>query len=213
MKRSAAALLVDLGVAIVGAGVALALYWSVGLTFTPWANYISDLSIGPGGSSIVFIVMMVLMAVASGWFFVDSAGSLKRKFGSAAAVNIGRLFGLIHVAAVIFMVFFPLDPGRPTVFTTHIVAGIVLFACMAVFLVAYAVVFSKGSRLYQIAAYCAAASAVLCLAFAVLLTLTELFGTLPRHAFIYLLEWGAFGMYLLWLLLGGLALRGDAVKS
>ena len=111
-KTMGTALLAAFGIGAVGLGLALALNWLAGMSFSPWTNYISDLSVGAGGSSIVFIAMMVLLAVLTCWFFVGSAAALKMTYGSPGAVNVARVFGILGSIDIVVMVFFPLDPAR-----------------------------------------------------------------------------------------------------
>jgi hypothetical protein len=204
LRRSGIALLVDFAAAAVGGTVALSLHWGAGGAFSPWANYISDLSVGQGGSNIVFIVVMVLMALTSGWFFVDSAGSLKRLFGMSWAVNAGMISGIVHSIAAIVMVFFPLDLDRPGVYQVHLICAVLLFLGVAVYTFAYGTVVRRGSATLNLAAVFAGVASVLALLFTLLLILTPLTATLSPHPVTYLVEWATLGMYMVWVLIGGI---------
>jgi len=61
-KKSVLFLLLTFILAIAGLTLSLILHWQTDPSFMPWKNYVSDLSIGPNGSSIVFIIMMLGMA-------------------------------------------------------------------------------------------------------------------------------------------------------
>jgi hypothetical protein len=207
IKTSGLLLLLAFAAGFAGLALAMALNWIAGASYAPWTNYISDLSIGAGGASIVFIVQMALIALFSLVFFLYSAAGLKRMYGSPGAVNVARVFGVITSLTVIVMVFFPLDPDRPASYTAHVWTGTVIFVCVAVLMIAYTVVFSRQRGILRLANIAAIICAVASLVFAPLFALTELADLIPRHLGTYLVEWIAFPMLAVWMLLVGIGLR------
>ena len=199
-------------VGIAGTALAMALHLSAGESYTPWSNYISDLSVGPGGSNVVFVVMMLYLGGATGWFFVTAARPLQVSFGSAGAANTARLFGAIGTIDVFVMVFFPMDPTRPAVFRAHAITGVIVFLCMSVYLASYYVVFRRGAGLFKIAGISAGIGSPLAFVFAVLLFLTELAKVMPRWTVTYLFEWVAFNCFGLWMLFAGLQFLGESKR-
>ena len=206
-KRAGGVLVAAFGVGAIGIGLALALNWSAGETFSPWTNYISDLSVGSRGSNIVFVVVMVLLAALTGYFFMVTAAPLKRAFGPPKAVNIARALGIVWTLDVFVMVCFPLDPTRPRLYSAHIVTGIIVFVCMAAYLESYSLVFRSREGLFRAGSVVSGVGAACAFVFAVLLFLTESVHPIPPMEVTYLLEWAALVALAIWMLLTGLQLR------
>jgi hypothetical protein len=142
----------------------------------------ADQAPGEGGASSVYFIQMLLVALLSALFFYGSMNTL-------------------------VMIFFPLDPTRPAIYTTHVWTGVIIFVCIAVYAICYSVVFRRSSGLLGASLVVAIVMAVLSVAFSALLALTELTHTIGRHAATYLIEWTAFTLFAVWMFLVGLGLR------
>jgi len=71
----------------------------------------------------------------------------------------------------------------------------------------YKSIFLKLSEFPNILGLLACGASFFSFVFAILLALTELFGVLNQHAVTYLIEWAAFSLFAVWMLLTGLYLR------
>jgi len=78
---------------------------------------------------------------------------------------------------------------------------------MTGFLEAYGWILLKLSEFPNIPGLFACGASLFSFIFTVLLAITELFGVLNQHALTYLIEWGAFSSFAVWMLLTGLHLR------
>lgn len=206
-KRASILLLITFIVAMAGAGLALTLHWLIDTSFMPWTNYISDLSVGPNGSNIVFIIMMLGMAVALAPFFLFLARELKSRYNVHCPATFALITGIVGCIDTIVMVFFPLDASKPVIYNIHIITGIIIFLCMTCYLGAYGWVFLKKTNFPNILSILACAASLCSFVFAILLALTELFDVLNQSAIIYLIEWAAFGFFAVWQILTSLHLR------
>jgi len=206
-KSMGAVMLAVVAVGFVGLVVALVLNWIAGADFSPWTNYISDLSVGEGGASSVYFIQMLLIALLSALFFYGSMKTLRSSYGNGGWLTAGVIFGTIGSIDTLVMIFFPLDPMRPAIYTTHVWTGVIIFVCIAVYAICYSVVFRGSSGPLGASLVVAVVMAVLSVAFSALLALTELTHTIGRHAATYLIEWTAFSLFAVWMLMVGLGLR------
>lgn len=198
-----AAVVVAGGALAVGAGA----MWSAGCDFGPAGNYISELSVGPGASSIAFVVMIVGLAIFTGVFFIGAPSVLPKVLpGSAVSAAIGRVFGIVGTAALLALVFFPLDPARPSTHTAHIALAIAAFMATSGEMVAYSRVFAGQRGLLRGARIAAICCAPLTSLFAVLAFLVEIVGALPPVPAVFIVEWLAFISFAVWIMLSGVGL-------
>jgi len=206
-KISGLLLLLTFVIAITGAALSLSLHWMVDSSFMPWTNYISDLSVGPNGSSIIYVIMMLGMSFLLIPFFFFLTRELKTHYNLQNPGYIALFFGLITSVDIIIMVFFPLDITRPAIYNTHIITGVILFFGMTGFLGTYGWIFNKLSDFPNILSLLAYGASMFSFIFAVLLAITELFDVLNQHAITYIIEWTAFIFFVVWLLLTSIHLN------
>jgi hypothetical protein len=206
IKISALFLLLTFILAIAGLTLALVLHWTEDTSFMPWSNYVSDLSVGPNGSSIVYIIMMLGMAVLLVPFFFFNSRALKTRYNIHRPGTFVLIIGIISSLDIIIMVFFPLDTTRPIIYITHIITGVILSFCMTGFLGTYGWVFLKLSEFPKTLGLLACTASFFCFIFAILLALTEIFGIFNQHVITYLFEWAAFSLFAVWMLLTSLHL-------
>ncbi len=203
LKNSGIPLLFSFFVCLLGISFALPLHWTPGGSFSPWTNYISDLSVGLGGSDMVFILMIASLATALALFFIISYAPILKKFKDRKNLKTGTISGLISSLVMITMLFFPLDRNRPDLVQGHIITATILFFGMAVYLFSYSLLFLSDEGLLRYAGFLGLAASFFSLLFAVLLPLVELAHIIKPGLIVYLIEWTAFGFITVWFLLGG----------
>jgi hypothetical protein len=207
-------LLASVLIATVGLTAGMVSTWSAGQAFGPTGNYISELSVGPGIAPAAFPVMILGLATFSGAFFVLAPERLGAAFsGVDSAARVGRVFGVVGSAALIVLVFFPLDAGRPSVFMTHVALAAVAFFATSGETAAYAFVLRRSRGVLRWARRAAVLCSPFTFAFGALVLLVEVGGFIPAVPFVYVIEWLAFLFFALWILLTGLGLVRSARNS
>lgn len=175
-------------IATVGLVAGMVSTWSAGQAFGPTGSYISELSVRPGIAPAAFA-------------------------GVDSAARVGRVFGVVGSAALIVLVFFPLDAGRPSVFMTHVALAAVAFFATSGETAAYAFVLRRSTGVLRWARRAAVLCSPFTFIFGALVLLVEVGGFIPAVPFVYVIEWLAFLFFALWILLTGLGLVRTAQNA
>ena len=198
---------------VVGLGalaVGVSLHWIAGTRFAPWSNYISELAVGPPGSDIAFLVLIIGLALLTGTFFVAAPPVFARSLGDRVPeARVARAFGVAGALLLVVMAFFPLDASRPLIFTVHQIIAVAVFVCVSGQLAAYGRLLSRWKPAFRVSGVLAYLASGLALLFAVIATFTELVELIPRSPATHLIQWSAFLFFGTWMLVTGIALERD----
>jgi len=181
--------------------VSIMLYWIDGSSFLPWANYLSDLSIGTNGANYVFFGMLIFLALSSGIVFIYLGRILKKTSEQSNLISMGVICGMIYGFFTIFIVFFPLDPNQPFDYTIHVVGAIMLFVAFGCTILIFNGLMRKEGSFKPIAIGVGSLAGILSLLFAGLLFFIEILEVIQPNILAYLVEWTFFALSMIWIVL------------
>lgn len=199
IRRAGTLLLWSSAISLVGSVVGITLMYTAGQLYAPWTNYVSDMSIGAGGGSVVYVFLMIGVAMVNLAFFVIGSGPVQRALGvTPFLVHAIQAVGVSCSIDMFLTACFPLDPDRPNVYRIHVVGGFVFSVTTAVWLSHYGWIFFRGgTKLLRLSSMFGLVGSLLWGLFGGLLLFTELLeGAMvqyKRARAIYLLQWTAFG--------------------
>lgn len=183
--------------------VALFLYLSVDTSYRPWTHYISELSVGPNNSNIIFHILLIFMAILTIPFNFLLRKILLEKDGMKLLVNLVLIEGLLCDVWLIIMPFYPLDYGFPRVAFIHVIFGTLTFLNLGSYLILIGVILKDINLFPKFMGSFAIIGGVINFLFSISLFSIEILEILPRLAIFYLIEWIGFFCYAIWLCLAG----------
>lgn len=193
------ALLIGFG----GSMLAVVLYMMGDPSYSMFNNFISDLSIGPNGSNIVFFLFMATMPFVISPFYLYFTRSLQRLGASTIVTWIAYGTSVLSSLIQFLTAFFPLDPNNQAVSSTHLFFGILLAVFLGITQIIYSYLEFTQESVPKYSPILAFISAVLFLLFAFFLFLGSYTVLFDYNVITYLTEWSAFSVFMIWLLLKG----------
>ncbi|MHA1982710.1 MAG: DUF998 domain-containing protein [Candidatus Hodarchaeales archaeon] len=181
--------------------IAILLYFVEDSSFFITSNFISDLSIGPNGADLFFAISLILMGLFFASFFLFVARYLQKLDGNSTFTWIGFGFFLIYSFSSIIITVFPLDSTNQSVYDTHIIIAVFLFAGASLGMIFFGIVEYQTGKIPNIFALNSFIVAIFAGLFAILLPLGNFTDLYTYDIVIYLIEWITFGFFIIWLIL------------
>lgn len=188
-------------IALGGSALAIVLYITVDPSFSIFNNFISDLSIGPNGSNIIFILFNLGMAISVQPFFLYLSRYLISQGADDDLAIITYGASILFSISQILLVFFPLDTSNQSVADIHMVFAVLFFVFVSITMLLYAYLEFTLDVIPKYLPLLALITGILGSTFSFFLflgTYTEIF---DYNIITYLTEWSTFSVFSLWLLL------------
>jgi hypothetical membrane protein len=179
---------------------ALFIYLPTNPSFSIFSNYISDLGAGPISARIVFSFGMIFGAIFL-IFLVLYIGRYLKKIELNSQFYL--LFGIIAQLGLIVIGLFPLDRLVSSSFLAHSIAAVIFFSFTAISNLFLGYLEFKNENFPKIHAIFSLLTGIFSGIFAIGFILQE-FGPITPQSFIFITEWGFFGLTTLWLILHGI---------
>jgi len=186
--------------------LAFFLYFLDDSSFSPFTNFISDMSVGPNSSDLMFFLFMVIMPFMYIPFFLYLTRVL-RKQGMSPILTWIVFGGTILLAlSQILTALYPLDPENKSMYDTHLVFGQLIFLFLGINMLILAYLEYSQISIPKYSPLLAIGSGILSLLFALFLFLGTYTTMFDYNTITYLTEWAAFSLFFLWLFLKGIYL-------
>lgn len=165
-------------------------------------NFVSDLSMGPNGANIVFIIWMVLMGITGTIFtlyytkFIIEIRQANRKL-AFTSMSILIVYGLVLIAITAF----PLDYSNILIRDIHLALGVALFFTGGLGLIIMSVTELKAKNVPILLPIIGFLAGVPMIIFSIILFLGSFTSVMGYSTTSYILEWIAFMLLFGWYLI------------
>ncbi|PWI46231.1 hypothetical protein CEE45_17895 [Candidatus Heimdallarchaeota archaeon B3_Heim] len=187
-----------------GSMLAFFLYVMVDPSYSPLSNFVSDMSVGPNCSDIIFFLFMVIMPIVIIPFYLYLTRSLQKQGTNPNLTWIAFGTSVLSALSQILTAFFPLDANKKSAYDTHLIFGQLIFLFLGITMILFAYLENTQPSIPKYSPILASGAAVLSLLFALFLFLGTYTSVFDYNTITYLTEWSAFSVFILWLLLKGI---------
>jgi hypothetical protein len=189
-----------IAVGLLGAGLAIVLYILEDPSYSIFTNFISDLSVGPNGSDVVFFWFVLIMGTVISPFYLYLTRYLQKLGTSITIILFAFGFSVLRAITHVLIVSFPLDFNNQLRSDTHLVFGVLLFFFAGITVLIYTYLKYNFTSIPRYISVFGLIASILLLAFSIFLFLGTYTTLFDYNMITYLTEWSAFGMFSLWVL-------------